>query len=347
MLNSIEQAKTIIRNSLANDAETRRWRAQNGDRAAEITETRAAIANEVEARTIAILEMQSSIGTTNSNLTQLQQTVATQNETTSAQISTLNSQMTKAQSGISANTTAIGGINTSVTQQGNTITSQGQSIAQITASVGAAQQTSDNAQSTANGAVQSVNAVTATVTQQGNAITAQGTQISQLTATVNGVSTEISDISSVVNGIDDKLSASRTIKVGVDANGKQYLAGIGLDVSNSTAGMQSSIILLADRTSIMTNVDSAPVPIFTTQGTQEILNSVVIGDATIGFIKIKDDVQSSATGAGGSPLWKLNKDGSLVMTGPNVGDGYLTINGNLFQVYDGTGFRILRMGIWR
>ncbi|MBG6246747.1 host specificity protein [Candidatus Symbiopectobacterium sp. 'North America'] len=110
MLNSIEQAKAIIRNSLANDAETRRWRSQNGDRAAEITETRAAIANEVEARTIVMLEMQSSIGTTNSNLTQLQQTVATQNETTSAQISTLNSQMTEAQSGISANTTAIGGI---------------------------------------------------------------------------------------------------------------------------------------------------------------------------------------------------------------------------------------------
>lgn len=316
MLNSIEQAKAIICNSLANDAETRRWRAQNGDRAAEIAETRAVIANEVEARTIAMLEMQSSIGTTNSNLTQLQQTVATQNETTSAQFSTLNSQMTEAQSGISANSTAIGGLNTSVTQQGNTITSQGQSITQITASVGAAQQTADTAQSTANGAAQSVDAVTATVTQQGNAITAQGTQISQLTATVNGVTTEVSDISSVVNGIDGKLSAYRSIKVGVDVNGKQYLAGIGLDVSNSTAGMQSNIIFLADRTSIMTNAGGTPTPVFTTQGTQAILNDVVIGTASISGIKIKDgaitgakfadDIQSDNY-TDGSAGWKISR----------------------------------------
>ncbi|MFT8212262.1 MAG: DUF1983 domain-containing protein [Symbiopectobacterium sp.] len=160
--------------------------------------------------------------------------------------------------------------------------------AKSAASAGAA------AHSTANGAVQSVNAVSATVTQQGNTITAQGAQISQLTATVNGATTKISDISQVVNGIDGKLSASRTIKVGVDANGKQYLAGICLDVSNSTTGMQSNIILLADRTSIMTNAGGTPTPVFTTQGTQAILNSVVIGDATITSAKIKD---AAITGA--------------------------------------------------
>lgn len=172
------------------------------------------------------------------------------------------------------------------------------------------------AQSTANGAVQSVNAVSATVTQQGDAITAQGTQISQLTATVNGATTKISDISQAVNGIDGKLSASRTIKVGVDANGKQYLAGIGLDVSNSTTGMQSNIILLADRTSIMTNAGGTPTPVFTTQGTQAVLNSVVIGDATITSAKIKDaaitgakfsDNISSDNYIAGSSGWKISR----------------------------------------
>ncbi|WP_413542247.1 DUF1983 domain-containing protein [Candidatus Symbiopectobacterium sp. NZEC127] len=172
------------------------------------------------------------------------------------------------------------------------------------------------AQSTANGAVQSVNAVSATVTQQGNTITAQGTQISQLTATVNGATTKISDISQAVNGIDGKLSASRTIKVGVDANGKQYLAGIGLDVSNSTTGMQSNIILLADRTSIMTNAGGTPTPVFTTQGTQAVLNSVVIGDATITSAKIKDaaitgakfsDNISSDNYVAGSSGWKISR----------------------------------------
>lgn len=245
MLNSIEQAKAIICNSLANDAETRRWRAQNGDRAAEIAETRAVIANEVEARTIAMLEMQSSIGTTNSNLTQLQQTVATLDSTTSQQLTSLNSQMTDVNTGIQGNASAVQGLQTSVTD----INGQ---------------------------------------------LTAQATQMMQLTSTVNGVTTEVSDVSSVVNGINGQLDAYRSLKVGVDVNGKQYLAGIGLGVANSTAGMQSNIILLADRTSIMTNAGGTPTPIFTTQGAQAILNSAVIGDATITDAKIANGVITGA-----------------------------------------------------
>ncbi|MEL4885737.1 DUF1983 domain-containing protein [Pectobacterium betavasculorum] len=435
MRDSIEQAKAIIRNSLANDSETRRWRAQNGDRTAEITETRAAVANEVEARTIAMLEMQSQIGTTNSNLNALQQTVTTLEQTTAQDITSLNSKMTAAEEDIEGNSTAIGGLQTTVsqhgdkletqssditqlsssvnaaqqsannaqsaantaqstatgasnavsaldtkvTQQGNTITSQGTQITQITASVGTAQQSANNAQSaanaaqnaanaaataagnkggviwsatppgadkrlaqnlwmntannantpnrwngtswapatdkaatdaqaaanaasnaaaaaqsTANGAVQSVNSVSTTVTQQGNTIAAQGTQINTLTATVNGVSAEISDVSSVVNGIDAKISAYRSIKVAVDANGRQYIAGIGLDVSNSQAGMQANIIMLADRFTMMTNAGGVPAAIFTNQGTQVILRDVVIGTATIDGTKIKN---ATITGA--------------------------------------------------
>lgn len=258
MLSSIEQAKAAIRSNMASTVDTRRWLAQNGERAAEIAETRAAVADEVEARAIALLEMASSIGTTNSNLTALQQTVATQSEATSQQITSLNSQMTDAQSNISANATAVQGVQTSVTNLDGKLT-------------------------------------------------AQATQITQLTSTVNGVATEISDVSSVVNGIDGQLDAYRSLKVGVDANGKQYLAGIGLGVSNTTEGMQSNIILLADRTSIMTNVGGTPTPIFTTQGNQAILSSAVIGDLTVSFAKIKDDVQSSGFGVSGQGGWKLSR----------------------------------------
>ncbi|MCL2892465.1 DUF1983 domain-containing protein [Brenneria sp. MC1SB4.1] len=383
MLTSIEQARAIIRNSLANDSETRRWRAQNGERTAEISETRAAVASEVEARTIAILEMESSIGSTNSNLNALQQTVTTLEQTTAQDIAELQSQI--ADVDVEGLATIVDGLETTVTQQGDTITSQGSQITQITASVNTAQNTANaaqqaatdaataagnkgrviygstapaatdrlaqnlwidttgnantpkrwngsawvavtdkaatdaaaaanaaanvaaTAQSTADGAVQSVNSVSATVTQQGNTIASQGTQISQLTSTINGVSTEISDVSSIVNGIGNQLSAFRTIKVSVDANGRQYLAGIGLDVSNSTTGMQSNIILLADRTSIMTNAGGTPTMIFTTQGTHAILNSVVIGDATITSAKIADTLQSTGFGVIGQGGWSITK----------------------------------------
>lgn len=268
MLNSIEHAKSIIRNSLANDSETRRWRAQNGARTAEITETRAAVANEVEARTIAMLEMQSQIGTTNSNLISLQQTVTTLEQTTAQDITNLNSKMTDAESGISANSSAVSGLQTSVSNIDGKLT-------------------------------------------------AQTTQISQLTGTVNGVSTEISDVSSIVNGMDAKMSAYRSIKVAVDANGRQYIAGIGLDVSNSQSGMQSNIIMLADRFTMMTTAGGVPTPIFTNQGTQVVLRDVVIGDATISFLKIKDDIKSTGYDQPGVGGYWLKKDGDFMLKASN------------------------------
>lgn len=295
MLNSIEQAKAIIRNSLANDSETRRWRAQNGARTAEITETRAVIANEVEARTIAMLEMQSQIGTTNSNLTSLQQTVTTLEQTTAQDITNLNSKMTDAESGISANSSAVSGLQTSVSNMDGKLT-------------------------------------------------AQATQISTLTATVNGVSTEISDVSSIVNGIDGQLNAFRTIKVGVDVNGQQYLAGIGLDVSNSQAGMQSNIIMLADRFTMMVNAGGVPTPIFTNQGTQVILRDVVIGDATISNAKIKDGAITQAkisnslqsvSYAAGTTGFKIDFSGnSMEINGNMPGEGRMSITNNRIVVYD-------------
>ncbi|WP_440863262.1 host specificity protein J [Symbiopectobacterium purcellii] len=260
MLNSIEQAKAIIRNSLANDAETRRWRAQNGDRAAEITETRATIANEVEARTIAMLEMQSSIGATNSNLTQLQQTVATQNETTSQQLTNLNSQMNDPATGLTANATAVQGLQTSVTSI------DGQ-------------------------------------------LTAQATQLTQLTSTVNGVTTQISDISSIVNGTDAKLSAYRTLRIKVDANGRQYVAGMTQSIEDTDQGMQSNTIFLQDRFSIMNAAGGNPQLIFTTQGDQVIINSAIIGKGTITDLMIGDLIKSKNYSAGVSG-WMINKDGT-------------------------------------
>ncbi|MGK2960496.1 MAG: hypothetical protein ACSLEM_06900 [Candidatus Malihini olakiniferum] len=99
--------------------------------------------------------------------------------------------------------TAINGLQTKVTQQRNTLVTG-----------------------------QSANAVSAVVTQQGSTITAQETHISQLIATVSGVIYMTIDISQVINGIEGKLSASQTIKVMFNVNGKQYLTGINLNISN-------------------------------------------------------------------------------------------------------------------
>ncbi|WP_252320647.1 phage tail tip fiber protein [Candidatus Symbiopectobacterium endolongispinus] len=252
--------------------------------------------------------------------------------------------MTEAQSGISANTTAIGGLNTSVTQQGNTITSQGQSITQITASVWAAQKTADTAQSTANGAVQSVNAVTATVTQQGNAITAQGTQISQLTATVNGVSTEISDISGVVNATDAQLSAYRTLRIKVDANGRQYVAGMTQNIEDTDQGIQSNTIFLQDRFSIMNAAAGKPQLIFTTQGNQVIIDSAVIGSAAITRAKLSDSLQSDNYISGQRGLYLNFSTGQIENNGETAGEGRMMQSNNKIEVFDENNVRLVLIG---
>ncbi|MCW2482826.1 hypothetical protein J5224_27540, partial [Candidatus Symbiopectobacterium sp. NZEC135] len=170
MLSSIEQAKAILRNSLTIDEESRRWRSENGARVAEIADTRAAVANEVEARTIALLEMQAQIGSTQSNLNSLQQTVTTLEKTTAQNVDSLSSKMRAAEGEIDGLSTAVGGLQTTVTQQGNTLTSQGQSITQITASVGTAQTAADSAKSSAAAAQQAATNAAAAAGNKGKVI---------------------------------------------------------------------------------------------------------------------------------------------------------------------------------
>ncbi|ATA23546.1 hypothetical protein AWC36_05180 [Brenneria goodwinii] len=340
------QARAQIQDAL-NGTEEAQQRRQN---VAKITTQQEVQADEQQALARELTQIETGfngqIASTNAALQQESLTRSTETAALSQQTNALSARMSNAESDIDGTADALSATQATVTQQGQTITSQGQSISQMSATINGVSGVANDAQSKANANATALQQTNATVTQHGNTLTAQATQISQITASVNGVSAEINDVSSIVNGIDNQLSAFRTIKIAVDANGRQYVAGIGLDVSNSTTGMQSNIILLADRTSIMTNAGGTPTMIFTTQGTQAILNSVIIGDATINFAKIANDIQSSVMGANGQPLWKLDKNGSLTMVGPNSGDGYLTINGNLLQVFDGTGFLIARFGIW-
>jgi len=56
-------------------------------------------------------------------------------------------------------------------------------------------------------------------------------------------------------------------------------------------------------------------------------------------------IQSNAVGAGGQPRWRLDKNGTLTMNGPENG-GRLTINDSVIHVYDNNGRVRVRMGIW-
>ncbi|MGQ7806800.1 host specificity protein J [Hafnia alvei] len=84
-------ADAAIQNALANDADVRRWMAQNGERKAEITETRQVIATESEARATAVDKLNSKTDQTEADLTTLRETVATDIEAISTQVTGLTS----------------------------------------------------------------------------------------------------------------------------------------------------------------------------------------------------------------------------------------------------------------
>ena len=104
-----------------------------------------------------------------------------------------------------------------------------------------------------------------------------------------------------------------SVKVGQTVDGKQYLAGIGVGVENTPAGMQSQVIISADRFAVLNQpggVGSAVSVPFAIDGGQVFMNSAFIKDGTITNAKIGDYIASSnynwETGQTG---WLINKDG--------------------------------------
>lgn len=92
-VSSIENAKSIIENALANDTETRRRRIENGNLSAEISETNSVLLTEKEATAIALKELRSNYGNVNSNLSELKQTTAEQNAATAKSIAAINTKV--------------------------------------------------------------------------------------------------------------------------------------------------------------------------------------------------------------------------------------------------------------
>ncbi|WP_202112726.1 host specificity protein J [Gilliamella sp. Pas-s95] len=92
-ISSIENAKAIIENALANDTETRRRRVENGSLSAEIKETNSVLLTEKEATAIALKELRSNYGNVSSNLSELKQTTAEQNAATAKSIEAINTKV--------------------------------------------------------------------------------------------------------------------------------------------------------------------------------------------------------------------------------------------------------------
>ncbi|MEG4678449.1 phage tail protein [Enterobacter cloacae] len=138
---------------------------------------------------------------------------------------------------------------------------------------------------------------------------AMATQVNSITATVNGHTSAITTNAQAIASMDDDLSAMYNIKVAVDDNGQYYAAGMGIGVENTPSGMQSQVLVLADRFAVMTQAGGAVTLPFVIQNGQTFIRASFIQDGTIDNAKIGNYIQSNNYVAG-SVGWKLDKGGT-------------------------------------
>lgn len=187
----------------------------------------------------------------------------------------------------------------------------------------------------------SINSLSQTVS---NYQQATATQINAITATVEGHTSAITTNANAIADVNGKMSAMYSIKVGVASNGQYYAAGMGIGVENTSSGMQSQVVFLADRFAVTTAVGGVTTLPFVIQNGQTIIRDTVIGDGTISNAKIGNYIQSNNYVAGYAG-WKIDKGGTFEINGV-AGGGRMLISSTLIRIYDSNNVLRVKMGLW-
>ncbi|MGP2869123.1 host specificity protein J [Serratia nevei] len=125
-----------------------------------------------------------------------------------------------------------------------------------------------------------------------------------------------------------KLKDMWSVKVGKTVDGKLYTAGIGVGVENTPEGMQSQVLILADRFAVLNTADgqgsAVSVP-FAIENNQVFINDALIKDASITNAKIGEYI-SSNNYIPGMMGWIIRKDGSADFQS-------VTVRGDIYANY--------------
>lgn len=156
---------------------------------------------------------------------------------------------------------------------------------------------------------------------------ATATQINGITATVNGHTSAITTNAQAIANVNGDLSAMYNIKVGISSNGQYYAAGMGIGVENTPGGMQSQVVFLADRFAVTSMAGGTVTLPFVIQNGQTIIRDTVIGDGTIGNLKLGNYIQSSTWDGTGNVGWHINKSGYAVFNNVTVRGTVYATNG--------------------
>ncbi|MCI8906420.1 MAG: DUF1983 domain-containing protein [Enterobacter sp.] len=277
-------------------------------------------------------ELSSTVGNVSSSLSQLEQTVATADTALGQRIDNISVSMDGMAGGVKNSAIAIiqNGLaqvaarkTLSATVAGNSaqlhrldevIVSEKEATARSLLSL----------QTDVNGNKASINSLNQTFSDYRQAT---ATQINGITAKVDGHTAAITTNAQAIASMDGDLSAMYNIKVAVDANGRQYAAGMGIGVENTPEGMQSQVMFLADRFAVMTQAGGNVTLPFVIQNGQTIIRDTVIGDGTIGNLKLGNYIQSSTWDGTGNVGWHINKSGYAVFNNVTVRGTVYATNG--------------------
>ncbi|MDF9209083.1 phage tail tip fiber protein, partial [Enterobacter hormaechei] len=277
-------------------------------------------------------ELSSTVGNVSSSLSQLEQTVATADTALGQQIDSISVSMDGMTGGVKNSAIAIiqNGLAQVAARKTLSASVAGNSaqLDRIDEVIVTDREATARAllslQTNVNGNTASINSLSQTVS---NYQQATATQINAITATINGNTAAITTNAQAIANVNGQLSAMYSIKVGVTSNGQYYAAGMGIGVENTPSGMQSQVIFLADRFAVTHQAGAEVTLPFVIQNGQTIIRDTVIGDGTIGNLKIGSYIQSTTWDGTGNVGWHINKSGYAVFNNVTVRGGVYAQNG--------------------
>ncbi|MCX5567181.1 TipJ family phage tail tip protein [Alcaligenes phenolicus] len=107
-------------------------------------------------------------------------------------------------------------------------------------------------------------------------------------------SAAVEQVARSLTELDGKIASSWGVKLQANQSGVKYVSGVGLDLTNESGVMQSTFAVLADRFAVMHAANGNPTSVFSVQGGASILNTALIGNASIGTAKIADAAITTA-----------------------------------------------------
>ncbi|EPP5038714.1 phage tail protein [Enterobacter hormaechei] len=341
-----------LREVIATETEARvtdvtRLEAKTADNEASITDVRQALATETEARASEVSQLTAAtkaasdkadsaaeVGAQNTaSITDLSQVVTNLDSSMASRLEELGAKTDKASGGIQSNSIAL--ITNTLAQVNQRMTLSAQygdskaSIDRIDSAMASDREATASSllglQTDVNGNKASINSLNQTFS---NYQQATATQINDITATINGHTSAISTNAQAIANVSGDLKAMYSIKVAVDANGKQYAAGMGIGVENTPSGMQSQVLFLADRFAVMAQAGGAVTLPFVIQNGQTFIRDTFIQDGTISNAKIGNYIQSSTWDGTGNVGWHINKSGYATFNNVTVRGSIYATNGN-------------------